>query len=75
VDPFEMLPDIKFEKKTEKKVLTLDIVHDILYKKIEEVENTPNRAWGFTRNQITEILKDIIRKTSERGQKDAEADQ
>ena len=62
MDPFDRHPEFGDIKKRAENILTLEAVRGILYKKIEEVESTPGKTWGFTRTDIVKILNEVLEK-------------
>ena len=48
---------------TEKKpnnILTLEEIRDTINKQCEEVLSSPDRVWGFTRDDIVEYFDEVI---------------
>ena len=62
VDPFSNHPDAKMVKKKHNNILTLDQVRDTINKQCEEILNSPDRVWGFTRDDIVEYFDELLEK-------------
>ena len=58
-DPFEFHPETPPLSKKDKNVLTLGQVNAIIDIKIESVEKAPVSTWGFTREDIIEVLEKL----------------
>lgn len=59
-DPFDLPEAQKKElRKKMKKVLTKQEVLDIIDKEIEKIESLPPSTWGFTRDNIFEMIEKI----------------
>ena len=60
VDPFSSHPEAKMVKKKSNNILTLEQVRDTINKQCEEILNSPDRVWGFTRDDIVEHFDELL---------------
>ena len=67
IDPYEPHPDVPKGKKINN-ILTLDTVRDIIDKQAEQVLNLSPRIWGFSRNDIVEQFKKVLKELEKRCQ-------
>jgi hypothetical protein len=69
-DPFEPHPEMTAHPKKPKNILTLDNINAIIDIEIKAVENFPSNVWGFTREDILEVLEDLREKIVENAKND-----
>ena len=59
VDPFELYPGLDVEPKKKRKVLTKERVLSILRAESERIGREPVPTWGWTTNDLLEVLDNI----------------
>ena len=62
LDPFELHPSHPRQEKKPNNILTLEEICDIIDIEIKEVEALPPNPWGFTRDDIIEVLEKVKEK-------------
>ena len=60
INPFEKHPDQVLMKKKSNNILTLEEISDIISKQNEKVLNLPPATWGFTREDISMHLQEVL---------------
>ena len=60
INPYDDHPDMKPGEKKPNNILTLEEVRDTINKQCEDILNSPDRVWGYTRDHIVEHLEEIL---------------
>ena len=60
LNPYDIHPDEKMTEKKPNNILTLEEIRDTINKQCEEVLSSPDRVWGFTRDDIVEYFDEVI---------------
>lgn len=60
INPYDEHPDTEPAKKKSNNILTLQEVRDTINKQCEEILNSPDRVWGFTRDHIVEYFEEVL---------------
>ena len=59
-NPYDPHPEEEAPEKKPNNVLTLQEVRDTINKQCEEILSSPDRVWGFTRDDIVEYLDEVL---------------
>jgi len=60
INPYDDHPEMEPAKKKCNNILTLEQVRDTIYKQCEDILNSPDRVWGFTRDHIVEYFDEVL---------------
>ena len=60
LNPYDIHPDEKMTEKKPNNILTLEEIRDTINKQCEEILSSPDRVWGFTRDDIVEYFDEVI---------------
>tara|TARA_R100001015_G_C4591684_1_gene147158 strand:- start:430 stop:648 length:219 start_codon:yes stop_codon:yes gene_type:complete len=60
INPYDDHPDMEPAKKKSNNILTLEQVRDTINKQCEDILNSPDRVWGFTRDHIVEYFEEVL---------------
>jgi len=68
INPYDDHPDMEPVNKKCNNILTLEQVRDTINKQCEEILNSPDRVWGFTRDHIVEYFEEVLEELEEKCQ-------
>ena len=60
VNPYDDHPDTEPVKRKSNNILTLEQVRDTINKQCEDILNSPDQVWGFTRDHIVEYFEEVL---------------
>ena len=60
INPYDDHPEMEPAKKKSNNILTLEQVRVTIYKQCEDILNSPDRVWGFTRDHIVEYFEEVL---------------
>ena len=60
MNPFDLHPEHESVEKKSNNILTLQQVRDTINKQCEKVLSSPDRVWGFTRDNIVEHFEELL---------------
>ena len=60
INPYDDHPEAEPVEKKSNNILTLEQVRDTINKQCEEILSSPDRVWGFTRDNIVEYFEEVL---------------
>ena len=60
INPYDDHPELEPAEKKSNNILTLEQVRDTINKQCEEILSSPDRVWGFTRDNIVEYFEEVL---------------
>ena len=60
INPYDDHPELEPVEKKSNNILTLEQVRDTINKQCEDILSSPDRVWGFTRDNIVEYFEEVL---------------